>query len=42
VQVDLGERQLVEFEGVRNAVITVTDDLSARVAALHPAGPMPA
>ncbi|MEO5898894.1 MAG: hypothetical protein ABIR68_02040 [Ilumatobacteraceae bacterium] len=33
--VEMRERQLTEFEAVREAVITATDDLSTRVAALH-------
>ena len=33
---ELRERQLLEFEAVRNAVINVTDDLAARIAALQP------
>ena len=32
---ELRERQLTEFEAVREAVITATDDLSTRVAAIH-------
>lgn len=33
--VEMRERQLTEFEAVREAVIATTDDLSTRVAALH-------
>jgi hypothetical protein len=32
---ELRERQLDEFDRVREAVIAVTDDLSDRIAALH-------
>ena len=34
-QAALGARQLDEFDGVRAAVADTTDDLSARIAALH-------
>lgn len=38
----LRTRQLAEFDGMREAMITVTDDLSARIAALrHDAQPSP-
>ena len=34
-QVALGAKQLDEFDGVRAAVADTTDDLAARIAALH-------
>jgi cell division protein FtsB len=34
-QAALGAKQLDEFDGVRAAVAGVTDDLAARIAALH-------
>jgi cell division protein FtsB len=34
-QVALGAKQLDEFDGVRAAVAETTDDLTARIAALH-------